>query len=110
MGLTKPSENRWFPRYHTVTCEYAVRLEAPGDALQARIVDVSRDGLGVLLGRGVEAGALYEFVLDGKRVKMQIVYCQRDLIHHGSWRAGLRRVGSAENLVGLFAAAKVIEP
>ncbi len=110
MGLRKPDEDRWFPRYHTVNADVCVRLEAPGDTRNARVLDVSRDGLGVLVEREMKAGDLFEFELDGKRIRLNVVYCQRDLIHPGSHRAGLRRVGSAENLIGLFSSQGYLTP
>lgn len=109
MGLPKTKEDRWFPRYHTVNADCLIQLKSADEALNARVLDVSRDGLGVLVSREIKSGAAFEFELDGKRIKMQVVFCQRDLIHAGMWRSGLRRVGSAENLVNVFASQKCIE-
>lgn len=110
MALPQPSENRWFPRYHTVNREFRISFLAADGAVNARLLDVSRDGLGVLVDREVSKNAALAFELEGKHIKMSVVYCQKDLIHVGWFRVGLRRQGSQENLVGLFVLQKCIDP
>ncbi len=109
--LENKADDRWLPRYHTVNREYHVELSPKaGGALSARLLDVSRDGLGILLEREVRAGETYDLEVDGKGIRVKVVYCIRDLIHAGAYRVGMQRVGSTENLVSLFAAQKCITP
>lgn len=109
-GAQKPAEERFFPRYITLTGPFAGELRRPGGKpLECRVVDVSRDGLGVLSAVVVKKGETLELHSLERVIHFQVAYCIDDLISHGNYRWGLRRVGSNENLVSLFAANGFID-
>ena len=106
MGARKPQDERYFPRYVTVSDAFDGRLVLEGQELEARVIDVGRDGLGILADRAVPEGSTVELVLSGdRRMTFHVVYCMDDVIHRGRYRCGLQRYGSSENLVSLFGAA-----
>jgi hypothetical protein len=110
MGARKTAEERFFPRYISVTSQFTGKLFRPmGAALDCRVVDVSRDGLGVISETIVNKGETIELHTLERVIQFQVAYCMDDLIHHGKFRWGLRRVGSQENLVSLFAANGFID-
>jgi hypothetical protein len=114
MGSARqPAEQRWFPRYHPVAPTFKGRLSfaIDGRSVEARLSDVSRDGLGVVLSELVKPGETLNLVFAEREIGMVVIWCIPDLIHKGSFRAGLhRRNGSSENLVSLFAAHGIIDP
>lgn len=114
MGARKPAESRYFPRFHNVVGPFPGRFITKEEAeVTARVLDVSRDGLGILVEKPIRAGDVLDLeVTDdaGKRIAMTIVYCVPDLIHKNSFRVGLRRVGTAaENLVNIFSSRGCLE-
>ena len=111
MGAQKPKEERFFPRYITLTARFAGELFRTGKnhALDCRVMDVSRDGLGVLSKDTVAKGETIELHTLGRVIQFQVAYCIDDLISRGNYRWGLRRIGSTENLVSLFAANGFID-
>lgn len=109
MAKENPKEQRFFVRYRAVKPGFPGRLlDASGHEINARIVDVSRDGLGVLLTRSLPSGSLLAIEIGDRRVELSVVYCLPDLIHTGEFRAGLRRRG-ADNLESWFAQLGLIE-
>jgi hypothetical protein len=112
---SKNAAVRWLPRYHTVTGEFQGKLvDATGENLVLRVLDVGREGLGVLVSTRIAPGTVLtlEMSAGGKdvRMPMTVVYCEPDLIHVGRLRCGLHRVktGPQENLVSLFAACGLL--
>ena len=110
-GAQKPNEERFFPRYITVTSEFAGEIyrAGKGQPLDCRVMDVSRDGLGVISKNAVQKGETLELHTLERVIQFQVAYCMDDLISRGNYRWGLRRVGSTENLVSLFAANGFID-
>ena len=111
MAQAKTADDRWFPRYHSVLKEFWLEWTpvGGGPTSDARLLDVSRDGLGLLAPQPLQSGAIYEVTIDGRPFKFNVVYCIKDLIHPGEFRIGAQRVGSSENLVSLFAGQGCIE-
>lgn len=109
MAQTKPKEQRWIPRYHSVIGDYHAKLVHGSGAtvrdITARVLDVSRDGIGILVGEPLSAGTQLTLTVDDKQIQLQVVYCVKDLIHYDHHRCGLQRVVSSENLVNLFSAS-----
>jgi hypothetical protein len=109
MGQAKPSEQRWIPRYHSVIGDYHAQLiQGSGSEareVKARVIDVSRDGLGILVNEALNPGTHLTLIIEDKQIQLQVVYCVKDLIHYDNHRCGLQRMASAENLVNLFSAA-----
>ena len=111
MAARKPQDERFFPRYVNVTEAFDGRLVVDGRELEARVIDVGRDGLGILADDRVPEGSTVELVLTGdRRLTFHVVYCMDDVIHRGRFRCGLQRYGSTENLVSLFGAAGYLAP
>lgn len=109
-SVQKTAEERFFPRYITITGPFAGELRRPGGkALECRVMDVSRDGLGVLSPVVVNKGETLELHTLERVIHFQVAYCIDDLISRGDHRWGLRRIGSNENLVSLFAANGFID-
>ncbi len=105
MGEIKTSEHRYFPRYHAVAENFDGQLFLADSQIpfQGQIVDVSRDGAGVLSTQQVEAGSHMVLKFAGKSITFVVRHCQSDLIFKGKYRVGLMRVGSVkENLLQLF--------
>ncbi len=108
MGLRRPDEERFFPRYVQVeTSRFSGRLTKADDGteLSVQVIDVGRDGIGMIVETPLPAGLAIELSLADKKVGMLLVYCMQDLINPERYRCGLRRRGTQENLINLFAAA-----
>ena len=110
MGARKPVEERFFPRYVTVSAAFDGRLTVEGQELEARVIDVGRDGLGILADKALPKGAAVSLELADRQLTFHVVYCMDDLIHHGRYRCGLSLAGSSVNLVSLFGAAGFLAP
>jgi hypothetical protein len=110
MGVKRLAEDRWFPRFVSVSSAFDGHLElAGGQPLEARVLDVGRDGLGVIAAAAAKIGDALDLVVGDKRIALTVVYCYGDIIHQGAYRLGLQRRGGSENLVSLFAAAGYLE-
>lgn len=109
MGARQPKEERYFPRYLSVSKSFEGRLRLDEVDLDAQVLDVSRDGLGVLLSKPVEKGQNIELRAFERSIYFQVAHCHEDLIFKGKYRCGLHRAGSAENLVSLFRASGFID-
>ena len=107
MSAKTRNDERFFPRYLAVSKSFdgKLLLADSGARWDAQVLDVSRDGLGVLANTPVPKGGIIELHVEGRQLRFQIVYCNDDLIHRGRFRCGLRRVGSTENLINIFSAA-----
>src|SRR5688500_13943921 len=75
MGVRRPREERYFPRYHNVTGAFPGRLVEYGTEKEvaAKVIDVSRDGVGVLTEAPVTPGQVLHLVIDDKKVALAIV-------------------------------------
>ena len=105
MGEKKADELRYFPRYHAVAENFdgQLFLAQTNELFAGQIVDVSRDGAGVLSIQQVEAGSHIVLKFAGKSISFVVRHCQSDLIFKGKYRVGLMRTGSTkENLLQLF--------
>ncbi len=111
MAVQKTAEQRFFPRYISVTNRFDGEVFRPATdiLLECHVVDVSRDGLGVISNVEVQKGETLELRVLGRVILFQVAYCLEDLIHRGKYRWGLHRTGSAENLVSLFMANGFID-
>lgn len=109
MGLRNPkdaADTRMFPRYLAVRPDFGGRLTLKASDLPATVIDVSREGLGVLMTSPVRSGEVVELHCEGRKIPMAVIYCVNDLIHPGAYRCGLRQAQtSRENLIALFKAA-----
>lgn len=105
MGELKLDDQRYFPRYHAVADNFAGKLFREEDLseIPGQVMDVSRDGIGILVTTPQETGQHVVLRFSGKSVVFVVRHCQEDLIFKGKYRAGLMRVGSTkENLLQLF--------
>jgi hypothetical protein len=107
MGVRRPANERFFPRYLSVSNAFVGTLRAGegGPELDCKVIDVSRDGLGVLSNTPVDKNSVVELEVQDRKILLRVAYCLDDLIHKGRYRLGLHRTGSSENLVNLFSAA-----
>lgn len=107
MGELKVDDQRYFPRYHAVIDAFSGKLfYAENQAeISGQVMDVSRDGVGVLVTTPLQSGNHIILKFGGKCIVLTVRHCQEDLIFKGKYRAGLMRVGGAkENMLQLFAA------
>jgi hypothetical protein len=105
MGEKKEDEHRYFPRYHAVAEKFDGQLLVveTNEPFAGKIVDVSRDGAGVLSTQQIEPGSHLVLKFAGKNISFVVRHCQSDLIFKGKYRVGLMRIGSTkENLLQLF--------
>lgn len=109
MGARMPKEDRFFPRYLSVSRGFDGRLRHRNQDLDGQVIDVSRHGLGVLLAEALPLGETVELMVFDRTIEFQVVHCHEDLIFKGKFRCGLHRAGSAENLVSLFRASGYID-
>lgn len=111
MGLRRPVVKRGFPRYREVKENFPGRFESEdnGTELSIKVLDVSRDGLGILVDEWLEAGNTVKMHLNDREILFSVVYCNPDLIYPDRYRCGLHRYGSQENLVNLFAAVDCLK-
>ena len=113
-ALRQRADSRWFPRHHLVSSKYTERLAFAADdaslGIQARVNDVSQNGLGVTVGTMVRPGQVFQLIFAGREIPMVVIYCIPDLVRQGFYRCGLqRRSSSSENLVVLFAERGLID-
>ena len=109
MGARRQSDERFLPRYVSVSTAFDGRLTTDGRVLEARVIDVGREGLGILASEPLAEGTVIDLELADRHVTLRVVYCMEDLIHRGFYRCGLHRVGSSDNLINLVAAAGFLE-
>ena len=105
MAEKKADEHRYFPRYHAVADNFDGQLfvAESNEEFRGQIVDVSRDGAGVLSTQQIEAGSHIVLKFAGKNIQFVVRHCQSELIFKGRYRVGLMRTGSTkENLLQLF--------
>lgn len=101
------ADDRWFPRHHVVSPSFRGRLAFAADdhgrGIEAKVIDVSRDGLGVVVGTMVRPGQIFHLLFGDREIPMVVIYCIPDLVVPGCYRCGLQRRSScADNLVSLF--------
>lgn len=105
MGELKSDNQRYFPRYHAVSESFDGKLyiETNMAEISGQVVDVSRDGIGILVQGPLKSGEHIVLKFSDKSVVFTVRHCQDDLIFKGKYRAGLMRVGGAkENMLQLF--------
>lgn len=105
MGEKKAEELRYFPRYHIVAENFDGQLFVvhSNELFLGQIVDVSRDGAGVLSTQQIDVGSHIVLKFAGKSIPFVVRHCQSDLIFNDKYRIGLMRTGSAkENILQLF--------
>ena len=113
-ALKRKADDRWFPRHHVISPNFTGRLSFAADdqstGIEAKVNDVSQDGLGVLLGTMVRPGQIFHLIFAEREIPMVVVYCIPDVVRQGFYRCGLqRRSNSTENLVHLFAEYGLID-
>lgn len=112
MGARKPAEERFFPRYLNVSKGFSGRLGVGPDhatTLLCKVLDVSRDGLGILADAEVKAGETVGLTgVADHEIVFKVAHCEPDLIYKGKYRVGLQQKGT-ENLVSLFRAKGLID-
>lgn len=104
MGYSKIADQRYFPRYHTVSDNFDGRLylEADMSEIDGQVVDVSRDGIGVLADYPLAAGDRIVLSFHGRTLTFTVRHCQEDLIYRGKFRAGMMRIGETKENVALI--------
>lgn len=76
---------------------------ASDQAFNARLCDVRKDNLMVLLSAAVRPGSIFEMVFGDKHIPMVVTYCIPDVVRQGWYHCGFQNRSSAsENLVSLF--------
>jgi hypothetical protein len=110
MGARRSASDRWFPRYYDIVGPCPARLYfGDGRPFEFRIVDVSRDGLGVIAPEPIAKDTVLQLDIGDRKISMRVVHCNEDLIYAGNFRVGMHRISSSENLVSLFAATGCIK-
>lgn len=103
--------DRNFPRYYTVLSSADLPLMDNNSKakLDGRIVDVSRDGIGFLSNEPIDPGLKVTLTLENAQIEFTAVYCTQDIINPDTFRVGLTRQRSAENLVTVFHSHDLLE-
>ena len=79
------------------------KLKISGQEMNARAVDISEHGLGILMTEECKIGASAEMILKDSVVHFEIKWMEPDFGKHDRWRYGLVCTDMGVNVAELFA-------
>lgn len=111
-------EVRAFTSQRTETKRYILKGFLPGklfDAsgqvqLQARPIDVSKRGLGLILGQAIQVGSFVWLQFDDKRIKLELAYCHSHLGIENIFKCGFYTKDPDCSLEEIFLRKGLINP
>jgi hypothetical protein len=109
MTIDDQRNRRAFARNHLVTGQLPGRLVSDQD-VTALVIDVSRDGLGVITSRPFPRGDNLWLIIDDHSIKLEVRHCRPEGRDTPTWRCGLRSVAPWDDLEGLFIRSGVARP
>jgi hypothetical protein len=74
------------------------------DAIRATAMDVSRNGLGIMVDRLLTPGQILTMVMSGKNLSFKVIHTYPHLTRVGHFICGLELQDGNENLESIFAA------
>jgi hypothetical protein len=84
-----------------------------GTDVTATVIDVSRDGLGIITSKPIARGEQVWLIVEDRTIKLEVRHCRKGA-HTGAeaagWHCGLRAVGSWDDLESIFLSKGVARP